>query len=51
MSAYREQRGSSGRRLRAHSGSDWPEGAYLLLSEVLSEADIDIGAAVDPFRP
>jgi len=32
-------------------GRDWPEGAYLLLSEVLSEADIDIGAAVDPFRP
>ena len=30
------------------NGRDWPEGAYLLLSEVLSEADIDIGVAVDP---
>ena len=32
-------------------GRSWPESAYLLLSEVLSEADIDIGAAVDPSGP
>jgi len=31
-------------------GARWPEAAYLLPGKVWSEADIDVGAAIGPFR-